>query len=198
LLEFSEDKYEVFKLEWIPPKPDESIESYARRMSKKVTRPAPVLIGVSFGGILVQEMQPFVQAKKIIIISSIKHENEMPFRMRLTRITGLYKLVPKKLSVDLDKLAKYVFGKKIKKRLNLYKKHLYLCDDYYLKWSIETIIHWKQKRNFDNLIHIHGEKDEVFPSNKISNFVPVSNGTHIMIINRYKWFNAHLEKYIQS
>jgi esterase/lipase len=32
----------------------------------------PVLIGVSFGGILVQEMAKHIDARKVIIISSVK------------------------------------------------------------------------------------------------------------------------------
>ena len=46
--------FELHKLDWISPNIDESIENYAKRLSEKIVHKNPVLIGVSFGGILVQ------------------------------------------------------------------------------------------------------------------------------------------------
>jgi hypothetical protein len=50
-------KYECHFLEWkIPVSKDESIEAYAQRMCAAITHESPILIGVSFGGVMVQEM----------------------------------------------------------------------------------------------------------------------------------------------
>ena len=49
-------QYKIHLLDWIDPKKDESLQSYVSRLSEKVTHEQPVLIGVSFGGIIVQEM----------------------------------------------------------------------------------------------------------------------------------------------
>jgi hypothetical protein len=42
---------------------EETLVSYAKRMCEKVTHPNPVLIGVSFGGILVQEMSKIISCR---------------------------------------------------------------------------------------------------------------------------------------
>ena len=67
-----DDLYEINLLEWEIPIENESLADYAKRIAKKITHENPVLIGVSFGGIVVQEMATFIKVKKVIIISSVK------------------------------------------------------------------------------------------------------------------------------
>ena len=52
--------FEMIPLEWEIPLEMESLANYAQRIAEKITRPNPVLVGVSFGGILVQEMAKYV------------------------------------------------------------------------------------------------------------------------------------------
>lgn len=179
-------------LEWEIPLDNESLSHYAQRMSKKVIHPKPVLIGVSFGGILVQEMSKFLDLKKLIIISSVKSKKELPWRMKIAKLTKAYKLIPKNLTADVDKLAKYAFGKVASNRIELYRKYLSVNDPKYLSWAIKQVILWKQETPIKGVIHIHGEKDGIFPTRHLSNYIKVKGGTHIMVINKYKWFNENL------
>ena len=81
-------------LEWEMPLEKETLQDYAKRMVSKVTHPSPVLIGVSFGGILVQEMAKFVEARKVIIISSVKSNLEFPTSFKVAK-----KLYPSRICV---------------------------------------------------------------------------------------------------
>ena len=69
-------------------------------------------------------------------------------------------------------------------------------DKKYLDWSIEKIILWDRKKADPNVIHIHGDADEVFPIKYIKNCIVVKGGTHIMILSKYKWINVNLPKII--
>ena len=84
-IEFPVATFEIVFLEWEIPLYNESLSDYAKRIATKITHPNPVLIGVSFGGILVQEMARFVTARKVIIISSVKCNLEFPKRMIFER-----------------------------------------------------------------------------------------------------------------
>ncbi len=195
-LEFPEDKFQLHFLDWVIPQKKETLADYALRMTKRVKHQNSILLGVSFGAVLVQEMAKHIQVSKIIIISSIKSKYELPKRMIFARYTKIHKLLPTGLVTNIELLSKYSFGEFIKKRLELYKKYIGMRDKYYLDWSIHQLIHWRQEKPLPNTIHIHGDKDGVFPVSNIKNYIAVKNGTHIAIINKYKWFNENLPKLI--
>jgi thioesterase domain-containing protein len=193
-----EDYFKVHWLEWVIPNPKESIENYAKRLSKKVEHKNSVLLGVSFGGIVVQEMSKFLTLKKLFIVSSIKNKHELPKRMKIAKRTKAYKLIPTRLLSNVDALVKYVFGETATKRVELYKKYLSVNDKRYLDWAIEQLVSWNQEKSLSEIIHIHGEKDRIFPINNIKDCIVLKGGAHIMIINKNKWFNENLPKLISS
>lgn len=198
-IKLPESDYEMHYIEWELPEFKESLEDYALRLSKKITHKNPILFGVSFGGILVQEMSKFVSAKKIVVVSSVLHETEFPKRMKFAKMTKAYKLLPTKLFSDVEKLAKYALGETVSHRVDLYKKYLSVSDKRYLDWAIEQIVNWKQNLHIGNVVHIHGSHDRVFPIENIKgNVVKVKNGTHVMIINKYKWFNENLPQLLTT
>lgn len=194
-IDLPKEQFELHYLEWITPLKKESLNDYAKRMISSIKHDSPVLLGVSFGGILVQEMSKFISAKKIVVVSSVLNEGDYPFRMKFARISKIYKLTPTRMFSDVEKLAKYAFGVTVKDRVELYKKYLSVSDKKYLDWALEEIINWKQTQTIENVIHIHGTNDKVFPSKYIKGeHIAVKNGTHVMIINKYKWFNENLPK----
>jgi pimeloyl-ACP methyl ester carboxylesterase len=190
------DVFEMILLEWELPLDNETLSEYAERISKKVTHKNPVLIGVSFGGILVQEMAEFLEVSKVIIISSVKSNLEFPTTFKVAKTTKAYKLLPTSLVLNIENLAKFSFGDKVKQRLDLYKKFLSVRDKKYLDWAIEKIILWDRTKIVKDVIHIHGDADDVFPIKNIEKCIVVKGGTHIMILNKFKWFNANLPKII--
>ena len=188
--------FEMVLLEWELPLDNESLLQYAERISKKVTHENPVLIGVSFGGILVQEMAQFLDVRKTIIISSVKSNLEFPTAFKVAKTTKAYKLFPTNLISNIENLALFSFGNKVKKRMELYKKFLSVRDKKYLDWAIEKVILWDRTQIEKNVIHIHGDSDEVFPIKNIQKCIVVKGGTHIMIVSKFKWFNVNLPKII--
>jgi esterase/lipase len=181
------EKYTFHYLKWIKPIDlGESIDKYAFRLSAKIKEENPVLIGVSFGGIMVQELSKFVKTRKVIIISSVQSPNELPGRFKFAKFTKIYKLFPIKVIENFEDYMKYFLGKSLKKKANLYKKYLYVRNKESLKWSIYTIIRWEQIKPVENIIHIHGTADKVFPIKNIKNPIKIKNGTHIMILTKAK------------
>ena len=60
------DRFEMYFLEWMIPFEEESISDYALRFCSKVNHPNAVLVGVSFGGIIAQEMNLVHNFRKIM------------------------------------------------------------------------------------------------------------------------------------
>jgi pimeloyl-ACP methyl ester carboxylesterase len=187
-----EDIFEIHLLEWEIPLKNESLAGYAQRIAKKIKHESPVLIGVSFGGILVQEMAKYIDARKVIIISSVKSNLEFPRRLKIAKTTKAYKLIPMSLILNLENLAKFSFGEKMNHRLKLYEKFLSVRDIGYLQWAVEKVVLWDRVVADERVIHIHGDLDDVFPMRCVTDCIVVKGGTHIMILNKYRWLNANL------
>lgn len=190
------NQFEIHLLEWIMPLAEEPVSAYALRLSKNIKHDNIVLLGVSFGGVVVQELSKHIKVKKLIIVSSVKSMHELPTKMILAKTTKAYALLPTQLASKLDVLEKYAFGDTITKRLELYKRYLSVTDSHYLSWAIKEMVCWSQVAFRSDIIHIHGDKDAVFPIKNIKNCMVVKNGTHIAIINKYKWFNENLPSLI--
>lgn len=195
-ISLSEAIFETILLEWEIPLDNETLSQYSKRIADKIVHPNPVLIGVSFGGILVQEMAQFITARKVIIISSVKSNLEFPKRMKVAKATKAYKLIPTNLFANIESLSAFSFGSKINQRLKLYEKFLRVRDKHYLDWAVEQVILWERTVADEGVIHIHGDEDDVFPIKNIQNCMVVKGGTHVMILTKYKWLNENLPKII--
>ena len=190
--------YQIHKLDWIIPKKNETLKFYAKRICKKIDQPDPILIGVSFGGILIQEVSKYLNYKKIVIISSIKTNEELPISMNMAKKTKIHKILPFKWINNIDKLALFAFGDGIKKKVKLYQKYLSYKDPNYLKWAMDCIVNWDQKEIIKEIIHIHGKKDNVFPVKNLSGRVYLIEGNHAIIITRANQINKLLIELLKN
>lgn len=188
--------FKLHYLEWYQPEANDDLSSYVNRLSKKIHGQNIILVGQSFGGIIVQEISKIINVKKVIIVSSVKSRHELPLMMQLSRKTKAYKLLPLNWIDDFESLVTFVFGPMIKKRISLYRKYLSFRDENYLKWAIHQIVNWEQNKPDKNTIHIHGTHDLVFPSIYIKNAIFVKGGNHAMILRKASWFNENLPKLI--
>ncbi len=194
-LQFDKEKYEVYTLEWLVPFSNkETIEDYSKRMAAQIKHENPVLLGVSFGGIMVQEMSKHLKTRSIVLISSVKTNKELPKRLKVIQKTQAYKLFPVKAVQNLDQFSKFLFGDFVQKRIKLYENYLTMKDEKYLIWAIYNVLHWKQTTPLPNTIQIHGTEDYVFPIKHIVKPIKIKGGTHIMILNKAKTISAIIDK----
>lgn len=192
------EKYETHWLEWKKPQKNESVTAYAKRLCTAVKHSDVVLVGVSFGGIIVQEMQKFITVRRLILISTVKTKYELPRFMRFGRRTKLYRLLPTGMARHFDKLGTLPLSKTTQKRFRLYKRYITIVDKAYLDWSVNQILNWQQEEPVPGSIHIHGDADGIFPIKNIKDCIVIKDGTHMMIINRFRWFNQHLPQLIEE
>ena len=87
-------KYSLHRIDWIQSKKSESLNAYCFRLSKKIKHDNPILLGVSFGGIIVQELDKIINVKKLIIVSSVKSHKEFPILYKIARDYQLNNALP--------------------------------------------------------------------------------------------------------
>ncbi len=193
-----EDRFEMHFMEWIMPEKNERLLDYVQRMAAQIKHENPVLVGVSFGGIVVQELKPLVNARKTIIISSVKCNKEFPFRMKFVLYTGLHKLAPTKMFEDLNKLRRLPLGKALGRRVQMYERYMGVRQHSYIDWALDAILRWERCEADEDVVHIHGDRDLVFPASNLKRYIRVKGGTHVMILNKSRFINEWLPKIIDG
>lgn len=179
---------------WKIPFKTETIEAYAGRMLKDIQHPNPILAGLSFGGMLSVEIAKQIPLEKIIMFSSVKTVQEMPFYMKMAATIRLNKWVPLKPHSFLEPIENYNLGattKDEKKLLREYRKNI---DPRYTSWAIDHILNWKNEWRPENLVHLHGSNDHIFPLKYVKPDYIIQGGGHLMLMNNADQVNDILRK----
>ncbi len=194
--------FESYFIDWKQPLEKESLQAYSKRMSEEIDHSKPfILVGLSFGGIVAQEMNRFVKPEKTILISSIKSRDEMPRLFKFLSKTSAYKMIPASFFTN-DRVLSYSFFRSLyynKKKAPDFHDFFTHRDSHYLRWSVHQIVNWKPQFKVKNLYHIHGNQDVVFPHKKLKGKVKIiPKGSHIMVMQRAKAVNEALNEMLSS
>lgn len=187
------DGYQFIHLPWLMPEPKEKIEQYAARMAALVKDEKPVLMGLSFGGIMSIEIAKQLQAEKVVLISSIKSAKEMPVWMRAAGKIKLNKIIPIHAHTKLlDPIQNRFMGVTNQKEKEMVRAYRANVPQVYLNWAIDKVLNWKNNWQPAALYHIHGDADRIFPVRNIAANYVIKNGGHFMIMNKSKEVNRYL------
>lgn len=181
-------------MEWLTPHKNETIESYALRYIKLIDTKNPILIGLSFGGVLAIEIAKKMQVEKVILLASIKTKFERPKKFKGLLKLAINGVVPISLLNHHNFVMDRVFGVKNKADKKLLKAILEDTDVHFIKWALNEIINWKNEEVLKNIIQIHGDRDKVFPINNVNPDYIIEGGGHSMTITH----SADVEKVIRG
>ncbi|MFN8336671.1 MAG: alpha/beta hydrolase [Cyclobacteriaceae bacterium] len=185
-------EHSISHISWIEPLPNESIEQYAGRLTEQIKSPDPILIGVSFGGMIAVEIAKQIKANKIILISSARTQHEIPLHFKLLGRTGIQNILPASWWKRPNRLLYYFFGIQTVQERALLSEILRDTDLRFLKWALHQIVHWKNELTPENGILIHGSADRLFPNSQADITIP--GGGHFMIVNRAAEISAQLKQ----
>lgn len=173
----------VIHLPWLQPQPKEELSHYALRMiADQNLNQAFILCGLSFGGIICQEIHKVHPAQKIIIISSVSLSNQIPWYFKLAGFFQLHRIGMATLLTKIPILTNWAFGARQGKIKNYLQQQIHQTTNHYLQWSLQAILHWKQEEKIPNLIHIHGSRDKLFPAKYLKADYLLPHGSHFMIL----------------
>lgn len=181
---------------WLKPHKKEKIVSYAQRMADQITEPSPVILGVSFGGMMGIEIAKLTHVRQLFIISSIKSVQELPSWMRIVGKMQLNKLLPTRSYKYTEKVDNNRLGVSTQEEREMVRAYRRNADPQYLEWAINEVVNWKNNWQPENIVHIHGDRDKIFPVKKLKDIHIIKEGTHMMIYNRAAEIGAHIEKSI--
>ena len=173
------ENLEVVFLDWLIPENKEDFHHYVERMAARVDDSEPfALLGYSFGGLIVQEIDKIKSAEKVVIMGSIKSDKEKSRFIKFGEMSRITKYLPQSMfnvkSAAIYSVARNIVDPKNPKLMEYFT----VRDQYYLKWGIEKVSDWKFEEN-PKVIQILGSKDIVFPVKYSKPDYIVQNGTHL-------------------
>ncbi len=191
--------YKPIHIPWLQPKTREPITDYATRLAALITDDAPILIGLSFGGIMAQEISRIIPCKKIILIASAKNQAELPLIYRLIGKSRLHQLVPSFLFYYSGRLTNWLFGAKMENEQKLLALILKETEPVFRSWAINALLTWKHTNQHPgNIISIHGDKDRLIPIHNVAVDFIIPGAGHFLTVSHAAAISDLLKKILDA
>jgi pimeloyl-ACP methyl ester carboxylesterase len=187
-------------IRWIQPRAGENISDYAGRLCNQIDHDHPIILGVSFGGMMAIELAKVRQAEKVILISSVKSPSELPRWMKLCGRLKFDKILPSKPLHTIRPLKalrpvqNYFLGAESEEEKLIANEFRDTVDPIYLRWSINQVLNWRNEWLPQSIYHLHGEKDHIFPLKHVKPTHVIPNAGHFMVMNKYNQISEILRK----
>ncbi|MGV3508112.1 MAG: alpha/beta fold hydrolase [Sphingobacteriaceae bacterium] len=187
--------YDMCHIPWRKLKGNETINEYARQLSKEINNTEPfMLAGLSFGGIMATEISKFIKPQRLILFSTVKTRKELPLLYRLAGKLKLYKVLPVVLLPLLLPFFYWFFGPLDKAGRRLVSAFLKETDPVLLKWSLGKISCWQNIELIESCLHIHGNRDRAFPVRLTKPDYTIIGGGHFCVLTHAAEINQILLK----
>lgn len=185
-------------IDWIQPLPHESLQGYALRLRNQIPDEYPVIVGISFGGMLVTEMAKADSNIRGIIISSNKTSAEFPAWLRIGKYLPVYKWSPATISKSIMLMNTWIIAGRKKEHKAIQKQIIRESDMKFVNWAISSILHWKNNTVPANIVHIHGTSDKLLPYRLVKADHTIKNGSHTMTLDKHTELSALLKSLIEK
>lgn len=163
-----------------------TLRHFAEALAERIDAGRPhVLIGMSMGGMVVQELAALTKPTQVVIISSWKGPQEMPPPIRLLRGRHPERLISRRFLQHSLPLIRWEMGVEAPESAALFDHFLALHTIEQLKVQVNACLEWEGPAvPVQNLIHIHGDHDRLMPMEYIVGAEVVEGGTHFMTYDR--------------
>ena len=180
----SVSNYNIVPVKWPAFEKNDDIRSYAKKISEQIPGENPILLGLSFGGMLAVEIGKIRPAEKIFLISSAKTSAELPKISRLFNADKLLDMMPDFVFKSPGFANFRMIGAKNKEEEKVLATMLRSSAPGFVKWALKAIVLWKNTTYPPNIIQLHGTADNIIPTKDVYPDYWVEGGTHIMVYNR--------------
>jgi pimeloyl-ACP methyl ester carboxylesterase len=192
--------HKVIYINWLRPFENENLIKYSTRITEQIKEYNPILIGISFGGIVAQEVAKQIETEKLILLATIESRLDLPMYLRIFGNLRIDKLIPVRILKSHNFIVDYFFGVKTKENSQILKNILFDTDKIFIKWALRQIALWNpdvENRFRINKITIHGTKDRVLPKNHAKSYnYTVQNGGHFFTLTHAQEISEILIKEI--
>ena len=144
------------------------------------------------------EMSEFLEPEEVIIISSAKNRNELPYRYKFMKDIPLNNMFDGRFFRAVAPTAQLIVEPDSKNERELCMSMLKNKNEFFMKRSVNMIINWERDKCSSEIIHIHGDNDHTIPIKNIKNLsYSVKNGSHMMTLTKGEEISEIIQTYIE-
>lgn len=185
-------------LNWILPEENDDLVSYSIRLANMINKDEPfALVGLSMGGMIAVEIAKLYPPQKLIIISSISNYHSFPKMLKAAGLLHMYQLIPVSW-LKSGSMVKRVFMSETPQVKKLIEEMIRDSNGQFIKWALGAVANWKNEVIPPNLVHIHGESDEIFPIKYCNPNYRIPKGTHLMVLTHALEISSIIKKLFNS
>lgn len=167
-------------VDWVEPLPRESLVEYSRRLAdgrQQNRAEGLVLVGVSFGGIVAQEVAAHLRADGCVVVSSIRCPSQLPAWQRSFR-----PLVRWGGAGALDALG-FIAGRwpaSLRNGATVQLAKFAGPSNRWRRWATAALLQWSPTPHEIPTLQIHGDQDSTFPMQSVQPDMVIRGGGHLL------------------
>jgi pimeloyl-ACP methyl ester carboxylesterase len=174
-------------VKWLLPTSAETLPEFAARMLGQIDCTQRFnLVGLSFGGMVVQEIAKHSLPNKVVLISTIPQANSLTALFRAINVLKLHKMAPHSIYGNANPVLYHYMGLTNQQDKALIKAILNDTPKPFIKHAINQLLNWQGAGNYNQAFSIHGSNDRLLP---ITNFSPknvIQGGGHFLPITHHQ------------
>ncbi len=173
-------------IDWISNRPNESLYDYAARIIEKYGITSDdILAGLSFGGLVAQQIADILKPDYVILISSFRTKDDLKIQFSSGLKLKLHKLMPEMKSEFIGTIVANYLNSGTSQSKSALKAMLSSTDMKLMKWSLEKIYEQNNPLAIDvKKYSLIGSIDRVVKPWKIESTYIVEGGSHFMVYDK--------------
>jgi pimeloyl-ACP methyl ester carboxylesterase len=180
---------------WLPHADNDTLADYARRMAATVDPTEPFYLGgVSFGGMVAQEMARYLRPRAILLIASCRRGEQIA--QHLKYFVKFADLFPERVfdaGLGLSQVFASKFGALLPEQETLLGEMFAGTTARFVRWGIAAITAWPGAGPLAApVFHIHGSADEWIPLQSVEPDQVIPGGGHLINLTHAAEVNAFL------
>ena len=190
--------YEHVYTDWISANRDETFVSYCKRFRNQYhIESNDILLGLSFGGLIAQQIGHFLHSQKVVMISSFRSRNDLQGFWNFCLRFNLHLTFPPfriPLIADIITISLNAQNKEGSKLLRDMQKD---ADFRFIKWALQKIRDTDLTTAFkDSYLVMNGNKDLLVKDWKSTGSITIDQGSHFMVHNHASRLASLIEEYL--
>ena len=177
---------EKVKIKWLDNQDNESIQAYANRLIETYRiNKDDTIAGLSFGGLLAQEIARILNHNIVILISSFRDTHDLRPLYQIGLKSGLYRLAPNFRVPIIDEIIAYNLNSQNQESKPILREMLEQTNYELLKWSLQKIAELPLKSHEGFIAHnIIGNNDKILRTWKNEYTTIIQGGSHFMVYEK--------------